>query len=277
MKKSLLFFCMLCFCLSIPCAAFAQTSIKAVGEEEEPEEPRPDGAPGAEGTMPAQETEQEKADKDHWNTFLGSIFGDGLQGIGLTFSDAVFTDKGLRYRAYPYSKKDYIFSDKENKPRGAPGVTRLEYQRITPDLYSVTWRFCLRMTSGFDFSITDTLYNERLRNHDHDRAKYTRVKLSYLLSPVPGNLLIRPGMGYTAFDNTSGIDIGLEIDCFPQDPFTFHAGVCHTYIANHHGITDIDVALGVMLGPFEFLLGYRGLNLKDENINGVYISVGFWF
>jgi len=245
MKKSLLLICTFLFCLSLPFAVFAQTKLKAVGEEDE-SEAAPETEPAPEAPAPfadsAAEPEQEKADKDHWNTFLGSIFGDGLQGIGLTFSDAVFKDRGLRYRAYPYSKENYIFSDKENKPRGAPGVTRIEYQRIAPDLYSVTWRLCLRMTSGFDFSVT-----------------------------------VRPGMGYTAFDNTSGIDIGLEIDCFPQDPFTFHAGVCHTFITNHHGITDIDVALGVMLGPFEFSLGYRGLNLKDENINGIYISVGFWF
>jgi hypothetical protein len=283
MKKAAVLFSMLSFCLAL--AAFdcgevlAQTRVRAAGEPEEeeqpPAEPVPEPAPADKPVEPA-EGEKAKED-DHWNTFLGSIFGNTLQGVGLTFSDAVFKDRGLRYRAYPYSSKEYVFSDKKRPPRGAPGVLKLEYQRINPNLYSLTCRLTLRMTSGFDFSLTDTLYDERQRNHDHDRTRYTRMRLSYLLSPVPGNLLIRPGMGFTLFGDRSGADIGIEIDCFPQDPFTFHAGVCHTFITNHHGITDIDIALGIMAGPFEFALGYRGLATKDENINGIYFSVGFWF
>lgn len=248
---------------------------KSVGadDSEEKEKPKPKIETETPSSSDDGEIEDEDEDEDLWNIFLAAVFGEMFESLG----EAIFGDHGIRYRAYPYSKENYAFYDIDRDPRGAPGVFRAEYQRMNPDLYSLTWRMTLRMSSGFDFSITDTYYDERLRSHDHERMKYTRFRLNYLLAPLPGNILIRPGVGFALLEDLSGLDIGIEIEAFAQEPFIIRMGVSHTFLTNHHGVSDIDIALGVMAGPVEFALGYRGLITRDESIDGAYFSVGFWF
>jgi hypothetical protein len=205
--------------------------------------------------------------------FLRGIFGSLFETVG----SAIIEDHGVRYRAYPYAKEFYTFFDPDRPPRGAPGVLKMEYQRVSNRVHSLTWRLTLRMSSGFDLSITDSHYFERLHGGRLDWMAFTKVRLNYSFSPLPGNVLIRAGVGGAGLGSYAGIDAGLEVDWFFHPPFAFHVGVSHTTMRYGNGITDIDTAFGVMAGPVEFSIGYRGLISGHEEINGAYVSFGFWF
>ena len=230
-----------------------------------------------EAKPPVAEEKKEKKTEKKWNTFLGSLFGTVFEGAGKTIHDVVLRDHGFRYGSYPYSLDKYAFYDPDTPPRGAPGVLRAEYQRISSDFYGLTWRLTLRMGSGFDVSVADTIYDEKARFDDHQRTKFTRLRISYLRSPASGNILIRSGTGVVAVGGRSGVDLGFELDCFPYKPFVFRAGFSQIFITNHSGVTEYDFALGVITGAFELAVGYRGIVMKRDDINGVYLSLGFWF
>lgn len=211
-----------------------------------------------------------------WNQFFGELFAAMFTAMGEAVKEEVFSDHGVRYRAFPYNKESYVFHACDKIPR-APGVLRTQYQRINPDLYGLTWRLTLRMPSGWDFACAGTYYDEKLRSGDHDHLNFTRMRLNRLCSPLGTNLLVRAGLGLADLHGSSGLDLGAELDWFFHKPFTLRAGLNHSFVGRSRGVTDIDVAFGVMAGPFEFSLGYRGLITKGEQIDGVYISIGFWF
>jgi hypothetical protein len=241
--------------------------------EQNPTEQPPDAGEEADKTQPVEKREQ----KQPWNTIPASTLGVLFESVGDLVGNNILTDKGFRYEPYPYFNEHYAYSDPESEIRGAPGVARFIYQRMSARHYSLGFEGTLRISSGFDLSAGGTVYDEKARFDKHDRTKFSRLRLSYLVSPLPGNILIRPGAGAAFLDTRSGVDIGLEIECFPQEPFVFRAAVGHTYITNHHGVTEFKVAIGVLWGPMEFCLGYRGLILREETIDGAYFTVGFWF
>lgn len=251
----------------------------ADGEESQPgagqgtSEQPPDAQKEGDDTKPAQKRELEQP----WNTVPARALGVLFQSVADLVGNNILADKGFRYEPYPYFKEDYAYSDPQSEIRGAPGVARLTYQRISAHHYSLSFEGALRVSSGFDLSASGTVYDEKGRFDEHDRTRFSRLRLSYLISPLPGNLLIRPGVGAAFLDTRSGLDVGLEIDCFPQKPFLFRASVGHTFITNHHGVTEINIGIGVLWGPMEFCLGYRGLILREETIDGAYITIGFWF
>jgi hypothetical protein len=212
-----------------------------------------------------------------WNTVPARTLGVLFESLADIVGNNILADKGFRYEPYPYFKEHYAYSDPKSEIRGAPGVARLTYQRVSAHHYSLSLEGALRMSSGFDLSASGTVYDEKTRLDKHERTRFSRVRLSYLVSPLPGNILIRPGAGAAFLDTRSGLDIGLEIECFPQKPFLFRASVGHTFITNHHGVTEINIGIGVLWGPMEFCLGYRGLVLREETIDGAYVTIGFWF
>ena len=245
---------------------------RAEAVQNPPEQP-PDTGEEADKTQPLEKREQ----KHPWNTIPARALGVLFESVADLVGKNILTDKGFRYEPYPYFKEHYAYRDEEKEIRGAPGVARFIYQRISRRHYSLSFEGALRISSGFDLSAGGTVYDEKTRFDKHDRTKFSRLRLSYLVSPLPGNILIRPGAGAAFLDTRSGVDIGLEIECFPQDPFVFRATIGHTYITNHHGITEFKVAIGVLWGPMEFCLGYRGLILREETIDGAYFAIGFWF
>jgi hypothetical protein len=151
------------------------------------------------------------------------------------------------------------------------------------------------MPTGWDLYVISTHYEEKLRGGNHVHMDYVRFRLSRIFCHgpslvdmrdkddptrvikrrTPANFLFRFNFGGAVIDGRGGLDLGIEADWFFYKPFTFHAGAGHSFIGN--GISDIDIGLSVMTGPFEFSLGYRGLVTKGEQIDGAYISLGFWF
>lgn len=262
--------------------ALADPQADKPGDKAQEKEAKPEGAPDGEPDAKApdkslKEGKKEEKTEKKWNTFLGSLFKVTFEGAGKAIYDVVLRDHGFRYRAFPYSLDKYAFYDPDTPPRGAPGVLRTEYQRMNSDFYGLTLRLTLRMGSGFDLSLSDTTYDERSRFDKQDRMKFTRLRISYLRSPASGNILMRSGTGVVSVGGRSGLDVGFELDCFPYKPFVFRAGFSQIFIANHSGITEYDFALGVITGAFELALGYRGIVMKRKDINGIYLSLGFWF
>ena len=286
MKRTLVIFFALALCSSA--LTFFCSDALADGEQEKSTREAGDEKPGPKDAADAQrkieapkldlkEDGKEEEDEGDWNTFLGCFFGVVFEGIGTTVYDVVIRDHGFRYHAYPYSSEKYAFYDPDTDPRGAPGVLRLEYQRMNPRFYGLTERLTLRMGSGFDLSLVNTLYDEKSRFDDHERTHFTRLRMGYLRSPASGNILMRSGMGVASIAGRSGLDVGFEVDCFLSKPFVFRGGFSQIFVMNHKGVTEYDFSLGVIAGPFEFALGYRGVVMKRNDINGIYFSSGFWF
>ncbi len=240
---------------------------------ESPPEQTPEAAKKDDTSQPVQKREL----KQPWNTVPARTLGVLFESIGNLVGKNILADKGVRYEPYPYFSEHYAYRDAEGEIRGAPGVVRLGFQRMSARHYSLSLEGVIRISSGVDLSAAGMVYDEKTRFDKHDRTKFSHVRLSYLISPLPGNILIRPGVGAAFLDTRSGVDIGLEIECFPQKPFIFRAGISHTYITNHHGVTDIHIGIGVLWGPMEFCIGYRGLVLREETVDGAYLTIGFWF
>jgi hypothetical protein len=250
--------------------AFADGEPKAFEKQETPEAPEP-------SNEPIEKKRAKEKPESKWNTFPAAFLGTVLGAAGKGIYDVVLRDHGFRYAAYPYSRENYAYYDPQTEIRGAPGFLKLEYQRMNPDLYALTWRMMLRMGSGFDVSVVDTLYDEKTRFDDHERMKFSRFSLSYLRSPASGNILMRSGIGYVCIDDWAGPEFGFEVDIFPQEPFAIHLGFAQIFPVNHSSVTEYDFSVGLVTGAFELAVGYRGILSKRRDIDGAYVSIGFWF
>lgn len=285
MKRILVFLSALCVCIFtiafLRGEAFADGKLKKFKEAVKKEEPQPREKrrkrhKATDTDFDFDDEDEDEEENGFWNELMGEVFKDLFEAIGSLIYQEVFMNRGVRYRAYPYLKDNYVYHG-PGKLLRAPGLLKMEYQRINSDLYGLTWRLTLRMGSGYDLSTTSTHYDEKLRSGEHDRMDFIKVRLNRLCSPLDSNLLVRVGFGGAGLDGYAGFDAGIELDWFPQKPLALHAGIGHTAVHYGNGITDIDVAVGIMTGPFEFALGYRGLITRGEQIDGSYIRFGFWF
>jgi len=282
MRKTLTLIYAILICLgiaSLVCSeAFADGKLDSFKDSAGVKKQEAPASPAVSEKQPsdAESAFSDDADEDDniWNELVGEMFAWMFTGIGHALNQALFTDQGVRYRAYPYNKPEYAYHSNERPPR-APGILRTEYQRVSRDLYGFGWRLTLRMPSGWDASASGIYYNERLSTGRHDRMSFGRFRLNCLCSPLEEQVLIRLGGGFAALGDRIGFDVGIEGDWFFKKPFAYHGQVSHSFIGT--GITDIDMGLGVFLGPVELVLGYRGLITRDEQLDGAFLSLGLWF
>ncbi len=300
MKKLLILLCMVAMSFSIvffqPAVACADGKLDKFKQGAGLKKPKPSKSlktpqkKNAKADFELDLDEEDDDDENFWNELVGLMLAEMFKAIARDIS----TDDGIRYRAYPYSKEKYAYYNPEKIPRVA-GTLRTEYQKINSDLYGLTWRLTMRMPTSWNLSIISTHYDEKLNLGNHVHMDFLRVRLSRLFTAFgptlpeeldesgaagsfrlsESNLLIHGGVGFCALDGEAGLDIGIECDWFFRRPLALHVGVGHSCIGN--GITDIDIGVGVMTGPFEFSAGYRWLITRGEKIDGVYFSIGFWF